>query len=499
MLFTTATFIGLFLPLVLVGFFGIARFSREAAALWLFVASVFFYGYWMPEFTLLLMSSIAGNFWVGNKIARLVNAGSDLQGKSRQSRQWLVFGVAANLVLLGYFKYANFFVDNLNLTLGVDWQMGRVILPIGISFFTFTQIAFLADAWRKGVRECKFVHYGLFVTYFPHLIAGPVLHHAQMMPQFRDAATYRFNTGNFTAGLTIFALGLFKKIVLADGISPYADVVFKAADAGASPDFAEAWLAALAYTMQLYFDFSGYSDMAIGLSWMFNVSLPFNFNSPYRATNISDFWRRWHISLSQFLRDYLYIALGGNRKGVVRRYANLLTTMILGGLWHGASWSFIIWGFLHGLYLGINHGFRALCGPKLIGRLDRSRLFGVAAWLLTMLAVVVAWILFRAETLTGAGRMLLGMTLIGQYAKTHVLFWNAGLSLAVGALWCAVLSAMAFLAPNSNRIGDYLLRFCQTKPARCALVSGFSSGTVVFLLVMNIMRDSVSAFIYFNF
>jgi len=496
-LFTTATFICLFLPVVLAGFFGIARFSHAGAALWLFVASVFFYGYWMPEFTVLLLGSIAGNFLVGSRISKLVDAGT--ADKRSRSKHWLVLGVAANLALLGYFKYANFFIDNLNLALGFDWHIGRVILPIGISFFTFTQIAFLADAWRKGIREYKFVHYGLFVTYFPHLIAGPVLHHAQMMPQFKDAATYRFNAGNFTAGLAIFAVGLFKKIVLADGISPYADAIFNAADAGLSPDFAEAWLGAVAYTLQLYFDFSGYSDMAVGLSWMFNVRLPFNFNSPYRATNISDFWRRWHMSLSQFLRDYLYIALGGNRKGVVRRYANLMATMVLGGLWHGASWSFIIWGFLHGLYLGVNHGFRALCGPILIARLDRSRLFGLTTWLLTMLAVIMAWVLFRAETLQGAGRVLQSMSAATSVTRPHALLWNAGLSLAVGGLWCAVLGAVACLAPNSNRVGDHLLRFCKTQPATGALIAGASSAALVFMLVMNIMRDSVSAFIYFNF
>lgn len=289
----------------------------------------------MPEFTALLLGSIVGNFFIGGKISSLADA--DNTSARAQSKRWLVLGVTVNLALLGYFKYANFFVDNVNAALGNHWDIGRVILPIGISFFTFTQIAFLADAWHKGVREYKFVHYGLFVTYFPHLIAGPVLHHAQMMPQFRQAQTYTFNGGNCSAGLAIFALGLFKKIVLADGISPYADAIFHAADAGLSPDAAEAWLGAIAYTLQLYFDFSGYSDMAIGLSWMFNVRLPFNFNSPYRATNISDFWRRWHMSLSQFLRDYLYITLGGNRHGTLRRYANLMTTMILGGLWHGAS------------------------------------------------------------------------------------------------------------------------------------------------------------------
>lgn len=493
MLFTSATFICLFLSIVLAGFFCIARFNHDAAALWIFVASVFFYGYWMPEFTLLLLASIAGNFLVGKKISSLADA--DDGNKAAQSKRWLLFGVVANLALLGYFKYTNFFMDNLNATLGSSWKIGRVVLPIGISFFTFTQIAFLADVWRKGVREYKFVHYGLFVSYFPHLIAGPVLHHAQMMPQFKDAATYRFNTGNFIAGLTIFALGLFKKIVLADGISPYADAIFKAADAGVSPDFSEAWLGAVAYTLQLYFDFSGYSDMAIGLSWMFNVRLPFNFNSPYRATNISDFWRRWHMSLSQFLRDYLYFALGGNRKGVVKRYGNLMVTMVLGGLWHGASWSFIIWGGLHGLYLGLNHGFRALCGPALSAQLDRSRLFGLAAWMLTMLAVIMAWVLFRAETLPGAGRMLQGMTHATHADQVHALLWNAGLSLSSGGLWCAILSTMACLAPNSNRIGDYLLRQCQIHTATRTLIAGASSAAVAFMLVMNIMRDSVSAFI----
>jgi alginate O-acetyltransferase complex protein AlgI len=496
-LFTSASFICIFLPVVLTGFFVIARLSHAAAALWLFVTSVVFYGYWMPEFTLLLLGSITGNFLIGSQISKLADANNG--GKRDQSKAWLIFGVAANLVLLGYFKYANFFIDNLNAALGFNWHIGRVILPIGISFFTFTQIAFLADAWRKGVREYKFVHYGLFVTYFPHLIAGPVLHHAQMMPQFRDATTYRFKSSNFTAGLAIFALGMFKKIVLADGVSPYADAIFNGADAGVSPDFFEAWLGAVAYTLQLYFDFSGYSDMAIGLSWMFNVRLPFNFNSPYRATNISDFWRRWHMSLSQFLRDYLYIALGGNRKGVVRRYANLMATMVLGGLWHGASWSFIIWGFLHGLYLAVNHGFRAVCGPALNERLDRSRLFGLAAWLLTMLAVVMAWVLFRAETLAGAGNILNAMTLDARSAQTNVLLWNAGLSLAVGGFWCGALGALACLAPNSNRVGNYLLLWCQSHGTARTILAGASVAAIAFLLVMNIMRSSVSAFIYFNF
>ncbi len=497
MLFTTITFTFFFLPVVLGGYFAVARFSHRAAALWLFVASVFFYGYWMPQFTLLLLASVAGNYLVGERIALAADVAAQAQ-KPRQKR-WLILGVLANLALLSYFKYANFFVDNLNAALGQTWELAEVVLPIGISFFTFTQIAYLVDTAQKGVRERNWVHYGLFVTYFPHLIAGPVLHHAQMMPQFRQSATYRFNAGNFTAGVAIFALGLLKKIVLADGISPYADPIFHAADAGSIMSMQEAWLGALAYTFQLYFDFSGYSDMAIGLSWMFNVRLPFNFNSPYRATNISDFWRRWHMSLSQFLRDYLYIAMGGNRHGMVRRYVNLMLTMVLGGLWHGASWSFAVWGFLHGLYLAVNHAFRALCGERLCQQLAASRVWTLLAWLLTMLSVVLAWVVFRAETLSGAVRLWQSMLGMGSHAAPHVLLWNAGLNLPTGLMWCTGLGVMAFLAPNSNLFGIKLLDLCQSYPSLRVVLLGAGAAAVLLLLLVNATRTSVSAFIYFNF
>jgi alginate O-acetyltransferase complex protein AlgI len=303
-----------------------------------------------------------------------------------------------------------------------------------------------------------------------------VLHHAQMMPQFGRAETYVPDAGRLCAGLLIFGIGLAKKVIGADGVSPYADAVFNAADAGRAVTGQEAWLGALSYTLQLYFDFSGYSDMAIGISWMFNVRLPFNFDSPYKATSISDFWRRWHISLSNFLRDYLYIALGGNRKGEVRRYVNLATTMVLGGLWHGASWAFVIWGALHGTFLMINHGFRALVGPRLIARLDASRAWSAASWLLTMLCVIAAWVFFRAHTHQGA-------VLILQAAAT----------------WCAALGALAVLAPNSNRIGQWLLD--TLSPAGWVRTAAATVGAcmVLGLVLLNTVRDSVSAFIYFNF
>ena len=497
MLFTTATFVLLYLPIALIGFFVIGKRSPALGAAWLFLVSLFFYGYWMPEFTLLLLASIGVNFGVGARLLtlRAANAPNPLV-----LRRWLVVGIVFNLGLLAYFKYANFFVQNLEVATGVRWDIGRVILPIGISFYSFTQIAFLVDTFLGKVREASFVHYGLFVTYFPHLIAGPVLHHAQMMPQFADRSIYVPRAGNLIGGLIIFFIGLLKKIVLADGISPYADAAFSAAETGPAPTTSEAWLGALAYSLQLYFDFSGYSDMAIGLSWMFNVRLPFNFDSPYRAGNISEFWRRWHISLSNFLRDYLYIALGGNRKGVLRRYANLMTTMLLGGLWHGASWSFVVWGGLHGLYLAINHAFRAALGERLCESLSTRKLWQVCAWALTMLAVVVAWVFFRAETLGGAWRML-GSMLDVQHASgtPSGALWNAGLQLPVAWVWCVVLGAVAVLAPNSNVLGKWILRvFAEPSMHRAAAGTAALLGTL-FLVLINTARDSVSAFIYFNF
>lgn len=494
MLFTTATFAFVFLPLVLAGYYLLGRRSPTWAAAWLLAASVFFYGYWMPVFTLLLLASIAGNFAFGKRIAQT-------KVGSRAANIWLTAGIVFDLGLLAYFKYANFFVANLDALLGTHWGPLKVILPIGISFYTFTQIAYLVDTWARKVNEARPIHYGLFVTYFPHLVAGPVLHHAQMMPQFADAAVYRFDAARFFGGLCIFALGLFKKVVIADGIAPYADAVFRPADAGLVPSTEEAWIGALAYTFQLYFDFSGYSDMAIGLSWMFNICLPFNFDSPYKALNISDFWRRWHISLSTFLRDYLYIALGGNRKGKVRRYVNLALTMVLGGLWHGASWSFVLWGALHGAYLVANHAFRALVERLgLAPRLGRSRVFAVLAWSVTALAVVVAWVFFRAETMGGALRILQAMAARAPAPpEPGLMLWNAGLQAAVAWGWCLLLGLVVVAFPNSNRIGQRLLDLAATR-ARWSMLAGGAGLTVAAALVLvNTMRDSVSAFIYFNF
>lgn len=418
MLFNSLEFIFLYLPATLLGFFLLGRWRRDAAAAWLALASLIFYAWWSPVYVWLLLASIVCNYFLGLRIAHATS----------HKRTWLIVAMTANLLALCYFKYANFFVDNVETLLGFDWQMANVVLPLGISFFTFTQIAFLADTYQGKAKEYNPIHYVLFVTYFPHLIAGPVLHHKQMMPQFGLPETYRISSASLAIGLTIFAIGLFKKVVLADGIAVYVAPVFSAAEQGKILTIAEAWGGALCYTFQLYFDFSGYSDMAIGLSRLFNIKLPLNFNSPYKAANIIDFWRRWHMTLSHFLRDYLYIALGGNRHGVVRRYINLALTMLLGGLWHGAGWTFVIWGGLHGIYLVINHLWRGL-RQKFRGDVAPGwtwRVFGVA---LTFVAVVVGWVFFRSANFSA------GMSMVKSMFGGNGIMLPTALSGALGGSW----------------------------------------------------------------
>lgn len=400
MLFNSYTFIFGYLPVVWAGFFYIARDSHRLAALWLAVASLFFYGWWNPTFVLLVITSIAANYAFGYSIGhvRLIS--------TTRAKYVLTVAVALNLGALAYYKYVNFLIANARQLTGMELAMFDVVLPLGISFFTFTQIAFLVDVYRGVAREYNFIHYVLFVTYFPHLIAGPVLHHKQMMPQFGQHETYRVSMENICIGLTVFTIGLAKKVLLADEFALYANPVFGTVEQGGTPKLFEAWGGTIAYALQLYFDFSGYSDMAIGLSRMFNVKLPLNFDSPYKSRNIIEFWRRWHITLSYFLRDYLYIPLGGKQKGILRRYTNLMLTMLLGGLWHGAGWTFVLWGGVHGAYLAINHGWHSLTGRLNNQRFGLSR---VATTVFTFLAVVVAWVPFRAANMDVAVKMWSGM------------------------------------------------------------------------------------------
>src|SRR5882762_4691557 len=432
MLFNSHAFIFLFLPAVLAGYFALGRGSNLAPVIWLALASLAFYAFSNWPFVLLLLASIAFNYGVGYLlIAR------DLRPKVRFAV--LTAGVAGDLLVLGVFKYAGFLAANFNAVFSTGFVV-HILLPVGISFYTFTQIAFLVDAYRGKVARYALPHYALFVTYFPHLIAGPILHHKDMIPQFERAEAKRPSPHLILCGLIIFAIGLFKKTCLADGIQPLVAVAF----GPNTPTFDQAWIGALAYTFQLYFDFSGYSDMAIGISLMFGIFLPLNFNSPYKATSIIDFWRRWHMTLSQFLRDYLYIPLGGNRHGRVLRYVNLMITMLLGGLWHGAAWTFVVWGALHGAYLCVNHAWSNY-GPTIGPRF--TRVANAAALALTFLAVVVAWVFFRADSIDTALFVLARMA-----DPTNIAFGRGEMA---NAMFIAVYAAIAWFAPNTQEIMGY--------------------------------------------
>ncbi|MCW8914478.1 MAG: MBOAT family protein [Magnetovibrio sp.] len=363
--------------------------GRSAGIGWLAFISLVFYGISEPWHLLVILPSIAFNFSVGIHLARSPDP------------RLLFAAIATNLGLLGYFKYSNFVIENLFVFADMPPPAINVVLPAGISFYTFTQIAFLVDSYRQQAREVNFSRYALFVTFFPHLIAGPIIHHAEMLPQFAKGAR-GINSRNVSIGLSILIIGLAKKVLIADNLALVATPVFDATLQGETLTFFEAWAAALAYTFQLYFDFSAYSDMAIGLSLMFGIKMPINFNSPYKAQNIVEFWRRWHMTLSRFLLDYLYIPLGGNRHGAPRMFAALLATMLLGGLWHGAGWTFIIWGALHGTYLVINHAWRQATKEIRFEVGPLRHVFTTLSWATTFIAVTAAWVVFRAETLDAA-------------------------------------------------------------------------------------------------
>ncbi len=512
MLFNSYAFIFGFLPFTLAGYFLFARSSHRLAALWLTITSLFFYGWWNPIFVVLMMASIIVNYGFGYVIGH-----AQLRSASR-AKVILVTALVANLGVLAYFKYANFFIANVGQLTGMKWTVENIVLPIGISFFTFTQIAFLVDVYRGIAREYNFIHYTLFVTYFPHLIAGPVLHHKQMMPQFGHGDTYRFNIENINVGLTIFIVGLAKKVLLADQFSLYANPVFEMAEQGGEElKLIEAWIGALAYSLQLYFDFSGYSDMAIGLSRMFNVKLPLNFYSPYKSPNIIEFWRRWHMTLSTFLRDYLYVPLGGSRRGRPRRYANLMATMLLGGLWHGAGWNFVLWGGLHGMYLVINHGWQRLTSSK-------ETSFGwryIIGTGLTFVAVIVAWVPFRATGIDAALRMWAGMLGVNGITLPQSLgpklpAWVSkvstfdgptpltGLSFKEVALAVSIGLAIVWLLPN---VQQWMSRYQPALNSVCCVGASkgwkpttkyaLAAGAVFGIALLSLNR--VSTFLYFQF
>lgn len=446
MQFNSFEFIFIFLPITIILFFSAAAMAgtRTAVAV-LAIASLFYYGWWEPVYLLLISGSILFNYTIGYLLI----------GKSRDrfvsSKILLIVGICGNLGLLGYFKYANFFVENYSLASGVEVNLPPIILPIAISFFTFQQIAYLVDCRRQEAGEYSFMNYVLFVTFFPQLLAGPIVHHKEMMPQFSNPGVYRVRLNNLAVGLAIFAVGILKKVVIADQIAPLSDSVFNGVHGGAVPLVWEAWAGAFAFTFQLYFDFSAYSDMAIGLAYMMGIVLPLNFFSPYKAINIVDFWRRWHITLSRFLRDYLYIPIGGNRHGAERRYLNILITMVIGGLWHGASWTFVCWGAYHGLLILLNHAWHAVLRKVGFAPGRSGKIASLLACSVTFLCVVVGWVFFRAENFSDAATMLSAMFGGGasySVAGEHGILveWQRHLA------WLLALLAIVWLAPNTYQL-----------------------------------------------
>jgi alginate O-acetyltransferase complex protein AlgI len=472
-------FLFVFLPLAWIGFLAVAVFERPRIALGLLIlASLVFCALANPWSLFLLGASAAVNFLLGGKLA----AGG------RSSRWLLALGVAANLGVLAYFKYAGFLLENLDTLLGTGFGPFEIALPLGLSFLTFQQIAYLVDCRRAVVPPHTFLEFLFFSVYFPKAAQGPILRFGEIVGQLRRPAWFGFDIEHAALGSSLIIIGLFKKVVIADSLGPWAAELFDGAQA---PTAVDAWFGSLAYTFQIYFDFSGYSDMALGLGRLFGVQVPINFDSPYRATSVVDFWRRWHISLSFFLRDYLYIPLGGNRRGTVRRYSNLMATMILGGLWHGAAWTFVAWGVLHGAGLCLNHGWRAL-----------ARRLGLSlptwlAWLTTFVFIDCCWICFRAPSFSRAieiGRGMLGWNgLIGP--KQVLLDWSvkdgAGSAAFDPRLPILALLFVAVLAlPNA-------WRWCQDERRPS---SWWSAVALALLLVFSVMyMTEVKEFVYDRF
>ncbi len=509
MLFNSYVFIFAFLPLTLLLFHGLRRAGFERASISaLTVMSLFFYGWWNPKYLILLVSLMVVNFALA---ARIVPTGGR---RPAAARPLLILGLTANLSALGYFKYANFFVDNLNGLTGLDISLAKVVLPLGISFFTFQKIAFLVDSYYGRVDRLDLLDYSLFVSFFPQLIAGPIVHHSEVMPQFRKTGTV--SARSIALGITIFSIGLAKKVLLADSAARFATPQFQAVAAGARLDLLAAWSAALSYTAQLYFDFSGYTDMAIGAGLLFGIRLPLNFASPYKSASITEFWRRWHITLSRFLRDYLYIPLGGNRKGPHRRYLNVVITMLLGGFWHGAGWTYIVWGALHGLYLAVNHlwcTFRTKTGLTADPAGGLGRMLAQA---ITFIAVVVAWVFFRSEDLGSAIKMLRAMAGANGLAvpaslrslAPHFSATAGSVDSGIALLVAFCLLLITWLMPNTQQLtgyegpaGAYAGDRIEDTPVsmRPALSARWAVAVACLFAVSVMFMSKVSEFIYFQF
>ncbi|MGE4294194.1 MAG: MBOAT family protein [Campylobacterales bacterium] len=473
MLFNSHEFIFLFLPVMFFGYFYLtSKRLIIGSKAWLVGGSLFFYGWWNVLYLPLILVSMLVNYAIGTSLPKIEKEG----GKHLSKRSLLAVGIIFNAGLLGYFKYTDFLLENFNGIFGSDVPLPHIVLPLAISFFTFQQIAYLVDSYRNETKEYDLLNYALFVTFFPQLIAGPIVHHKEMMPQFSSKWNLVKNYRNIALGLFIFSIGLFKKVVIADTFAKWATQGFDHAE---TLNFFEAWATSLSYTFQLYFDFSGYTDMAIGAALLFNIKLPINFNSPYKARNIQDFWRRWHITLSRFLRDYVYVPLGGNRSGKYRTYGNLFATFLIGGLWHGASWMFVIWGAMHGAAIVIHRIWQEL----------GFRMWGWLGWLITFNFINVTWVFFRAEEMEDAWRVLRGM------GGGSLGSWVSGSFVTIGTIGYLHTAVVFVFGVGLLVAKDGFVFFSKPSTPNIALLA-FN----LFLLIYSLsLLHEFSPFLYFNF
>lgn len=505
MLFNSYIFILAFLPICLAGFYLLRSRVPVAAKIWLISMSLWFYGYFNVNYLVIMLFSIGFNY----VIFRILKATANSKRKAV-----FIAGIVINLAVLFYFKYFDFFIDNCNALLGTEMPLRNILLPLGISFFTFQQVGFLADTYRGEIKECAFVDYALFVSFFPQLIAGPIVNYDEMIPQFKAIGVKEFDFDRFLRGIYIFILGMGKKVLIADTFGGAVDFAY--ANLAYGINSTEALLAILFYTLQLYFDFSGYCDMAIGLGLLLGIDIPVNFNSPYKAKNIIDFWKRWHITLSRFFTKNIYIPLGGNRKGKVRMYINLFIVFFLSGLWHGAGWNFILWGSMHGILYVLTRMYERIKTAK--GKAKDGKTFirskhnatavlwrGISV-LLTFVFVNIAWVFFRASG-TGEAFKLLSEVFRGNWMLPgrefadyfnlselwyllkvlHLTSWDfSNYILMVLFLIFAVI--ITFFAPNVHEMAD------RTK---------YGVSTAFFLAIILIWcvvsLSGVSTFLYFNF
>lgn len=463
MLFNSYEFIFVFLPITFFIYFYLNHKRLTIASKgFLVFSSLFFYSWWNIFYLPIILASMLFNYVIGNSL-------NDTTNRKVSKKALLIFGIVSNISLLGYFKYTDFFIENFNLATSSNIELLNLALPLAISFFTFQQVSYLVDSYRQETKEYDFLNYALFVTFFPQLIAGPIVHHKEMMPQFANSRNMVKNYKNIALGLFIFSIGLFKKVVIADIFAIWATDGF---DTATTLNIFEAWATSLSYTFQLYFDFSGYTDMAIGLALLFNIKLPINFNSPYKATDIQDFWRRWHITLSRFLRDYIYIPLGGNRKGEGRTYINIMATFIIGGIWHGAGWTFVFWGFLHGAALAIHRAWSSL-GIKLWTWL---------AWLITFNFINISWVFFRAKEWDDAIKVLGSM-----FDFSNTIFTLNYLQVAI--LFFAFVIILLF----RNSVSYFNDKFKFSIKQMLAFV------ILMTISILAIRLGNASEFLYFNF